>query len=172
MVGFLRSIDRSYKRFYSLLIGTQAFSHFIQERSFGCDRLGTLTSRRSGDLAFFDECVQQIDDYNGETSFIEFDDVLPPRSLVYIHTHTHLFNGPLSGTTQVSRYQKGKTNLDFVGARDSEWQWHQLGHMQVCTLLQTDDHASTSLLNFFYRPGALSATNQQRQSREHISKIE
>jgi len=57
--------------------------------------------------------------------------------------HTHPFNGPLSGTTQVSRYQKGKTNLDFTEARDSEWQWHQLGHMQVCTLLQTDNHAST-----------------------------
>ena len=27
-----------------------------------------------------------------------------------------------SGTTQVSRYQKGKTNLDFTEARDSEWQ--------------------------------------------------
>jgi len=24
----------------------------------------------------------------------------------------------------VSRYQKGKTNLDFTEARDSEWQWH------------------------------------------------
>ena len=46
---------------------------------------------------------------------------------------THPFNGPLSRTTQVSRYQKGKTNLDFTEARDSEWQWHQLGHMQVCT---------------------------------------
>jgi len=43
----------------------------------------------------------------------------------------------------VSRYQKGKTNLNFHGARDSEWQWHQLGHMQVCTSLQTDNHAST-----------------------------
>jgi len=41
----------------------------------------------------------------------------------------------------VSWYQKGKTNLDFTGARDSEWQWHQLGHMQVCTSLQTDNHA-------------------------------
>ena len=38
------------------------------------------------------------------------------------HTHTHTFNGPFSGTTQVSRYQKGKTNLDFTEARDSEWQ--------------------------------------------------
>jgi len=35
-------------------------------------------------------------------------------------THTHTFNSPLSETTRVSRYQKGKTNLDFTGARDSE----------------------------------------------------
>ena len=43
----------------------------------------------------------------------------------------HPFNGPFSGTTQVSQYQKGKTNLDFTEARDSEWQWHQLGHMRL-----------------------------------------
>jgi len=49
----------------------------------------------------------------------------------------------------VSRYQKGKTNLDFTEARDSEWQWHQLGHMQVCNSLQTDNHASTPPLSFF-----------------------
>ena len=61
---------------------------------------------------------------------------------------THSFNGPLSRTTQVSRYQKGKTNLDFTEAWDSEWQWHQLGHMQVCTSLQTDNHASTPPLSF------------------------
>jgi len=48
-------------------------------------------------------------------------------------THTHTFNGPSSWTTRVSQYQKGKTNLDFTEARDREWQWHQLGHMQVCT---------------------------------------
>jgi len=48
----------------------------------------------------------------------------------------------------VSRYQKGKTNLDFTEARDSEWQWHQLGHMQVCTSLQTDNHAGTPPLSF------------------------
>ena len=69
---------------------------------------------------------------------------------IYCHTH-----GPFSGTTRVSRYQKGKTNLDFTKARDSEW--HQLGHMQVCTSLQTDNHASTPPLSF-YRPDALHAT--------------
>ena len=62
--------------------------------------------------------------------------------------HTHPFNGPLSGTTRVSHYQKGKTSLDFTKARDSEWQWHQLDHMQVCTLLQTDNHAGTPPLSF------------------------
>jgi len=66
----------------------------------------------------------------------------------HTHTHTHTFNSPLSVTTQVSRYQKGKTNLDFTAARDSEWQWHQLGCMQVCIWLQTDNHASTPLLSF------------------------
>jgi len=34
------------------------------------------------------------------------------------HTHTHPFNSPLSGTTQVSRYQKGKTSLNFTGFRE------------------------------------------------------
>jgi len=62
--------------------------------------------------------------------------------------NTHLFNGPFSWTTQVSRYQKGKPNLDFTEARDSEWQWHQLGHMQVCISLQADSHASTPALSF------------------------
>jgi len=48
----------------------------------------------------------------------------------------------------VSRYQKDKTSLDFTEARVSEWQWHQLGHMQVCTSLQTDNHTSTPALSF------------------------
>ena len=43
---------------------------------------------------------------------------------------------------------KGKTNLDFTEARESEWQWHQLGHMQVCISLQPDNHTSTPLLSF------------------------
>jgi len=67
----------------------------------------------------------------------------------------------------VSRYQKGKTNLDITEARDNEWQWHQLGHMQVCTLLQTDNHASTPPLGFTGRIPFL-PPNQQRQSTEGI----
>ena len=72
------------------------------------------------------------------------------------NTHTHPLNGPLSGTTQVSWYQKGKTNLDFTGARDSEWQWHQLGHVQVCTL---SGQITMPALHHsvFYMPDALPA---------------
>ena len=88
---------------------------------------------------------------------------------IHAHTHTHTFNGPFSGTTRVSRYQKGKRNLDFTGARDSEWQWHQLGHMQVCISLQTDNmplpHHS-----FFTGRMPFLPPNQQRQSTEGRSR--
>ena len=73
------------------------------------------------------------------------------------HTHTRL-------TTRVNRYQKGKTNLDFTEARDSEWQWHQPGYMQVCTSLQTDNHASAPPLSFFTGRMPFLSPNQQRQS--------
>jgi len=66
----------------------------------------------------------------------------------YSYSNTHPFNGPLSRTIRVTRYQKGKTNLDVTEARDSEWQWNPLRHMQVCTSLQTDNHASTPPLSF------------------------
>ena len=56
----------------------------------------------------------------------------------HTHTHTHPFNGLFSGTTRVGRYQKGKTNLDFTEARDSEWQWHQLGHNYASLHLDPD----------------------------------
>jgi len=66
----------------------------------------------------------------------------------------------------VSQYQKGETNLDFTEARDSEWQWHQLDHMQVCTLLQTANHASTPPTQFFTGRMRFGAPNQQSQSTE------
>jgi len=69
----------------------------------------------------------------------------------------------------VNRYQKGKTDLDFTEARDSEWQWHQLGHMQVCTLLQTDNHASTPPLCFFTGQMPFLPPNQQLQSTEGLT---
>jgi len=41
------------------------------------------------------------------------------KTINFVETkHTHPFNGPLFGTTQVSRYQKGK--LDSPEASDSK----------------------------------------------------
>jgi len=64
----------------------------------------------------------------------------------------------------VSRYQKGKNNLDFTEARDSEWQWHQLSHMQVCNSIQTDNPARPPPLSFFTGRMPFLPPNQQRQS--------
>jgi len=71
----------------------------------------------------------------------------------------------------VSRYQRGKTNLDFTEARDSEWQWHQLGHKQVCTSLQTDNHASTPPLKVYTGRMPFLPPNQQRQSTEGTRRL-
>jgi len=49
---------------------------------------------------------------------------------------------------RVSQYQKSKNRSGFTGARDSEWQWHQLGLMQIFTSPQTDNHASIPPLSF------------------------
>ena len=49
--------------------------------------------------------------YNQQTSIkIQQKHPFSMQSL-YRHTHTHPFNGPLSRTTRVSRYQKGKPIL-------------------------------------------------------------
>jgi len=85
---------------------------------------------------------------NADAVMLLHDNSAAKYTHTHTHTHTHKFSGPFSRTTQVSRYQKSKTNLDSTEARDSEWQWHQLGYMQVCTSLQTDNHASTPPLSF------------------------
>ena len=111
----------------------------------------------------------------------------------YLYSRHTSLTTLFSGTARVSRYQKGKTNLDFTEARDSEWQWHQLGHMQACTLLQTDSHASTPPLSFlqagcpFCRPtnsvkalkakgvaewiGSIYSISLKFQSQDHRSKF-
>ena len=68
------------------------------------------------------------------------------------YTQACAFNGPLTG---LSRWA-GTRKVNQSEARDSEWQWHQLVHMKVCTSLQTDNHANTPPLSF-YRPDALPA---------------
>ena len=85
--------------------------------------------------------------------------------------HTHPFNSPLLGTTWVNWYQKVQTNLDITEARDSERQWHQLGHMQVCTLLQTDNQTSTPPLCLQARCPSCRPTNSVKALKGRIRQI-
>jgi len=110
----------------------------------GCSDLST------DDFTSLDACFFEIPERTNRHTNVH--SVLCPPT----PKHKHTFNGPLSGTTQMSQYQNGKTNLDLTEARDSEWQWHQPDHMQICTSLQTNNHASTPQLSF-YRPDALPA---------------
>jgi len=66
------------------------------------------------------------------------------------HTHTHPFYGPFSGTTRMSRYQKGKTNLDFTEARDSGISW-AICKSAPCSRQTTTPAANHSV---FYRSDA------------------
>jgi len=69
--------------------------------------------------------------------------------VTHAHTHTHTrLTALFPGLPRSAGTRKAKPYLDFTAARDSEWQWHQLGHMQVCISLQTDSHASTTPLKF------------------------
>jgi len=74
------------------------------------------------------------------------------------HTHTHPFNGPLSRTT-----------LDFTEARDSEWQWHQLGR-SLCKSASRSRQIPTPAPQHSVFTGRMPflPPNQQRQSTEGI----
>jgi len=109
------------------------YAHYVRYGTVECGSIYPV-SRTSAP----DRCITDQRYFSYESHF----------SFSFCYTHTHTFNGHLSGITRVCRYQEGKTNLDFTEARDSEWQWHQLGHMQVCTSLQTGNHASTPPLSF------------------------
>jgi len=70
--------------------------------------------------------------------------------------YTHPFNGPVPGTTRVSRYQKGKSNLDFTEARESgcsgiSW--------AICKSAPGSRQITMPALHqsVFYRPDALPA---------------
>jgi len=63
------------------------------------------------------------------------------------YTHTPIYR-PFVRDYPGKLVPESKTSLDFTEARDSEWQWHQLGHMQVCISLQADNYTSTPPLNF------------------------
>ena len=82
------------------------------------------------------------------------------------HTHTHT----PTGTTQVSRYQNGKNQSGFYWSKRQRVAVASAGH--VCTLLQTDSHASTSLLKFFTGRMPFLSPGQQCQCYQHTINVQ
>jgi len=60
--------------------------------------------------------------------------------------------------------QKGKIYLEFTEAKDSEWQWHQLGHMHLAADIYPRQHPTTQF--FFTGRMPFLPPNQQCQSTE------
>jgi len=88
-------------------------------------------------------------------------------SLGVSRTHTHL-TALCPGLPGWAGTRKAKPIWIITEARDSEWQWHQLDRMQVCTSLQTDNHANTPSLSFFTGWMPFLPPNQQCQITEGI----
>ncbi|ESP01336.1 hypothetical protein LOTGIDRAFT_111606 [Lottia gigantea] len=64
-VGFVKSRDKAYAKFFNQVLKTQMFIRFVEERSF--------VSENDASLAFFDECAEKVDDLKDEPQLIEMD---------------------------------------------------------------------------------------------------
>jgi len=80
------------------------------------------------------------------------------------HTHTHTHTR-LSALFRDCPGQPVRVKPIWILLKQ-EWQWHQLGHMQDCTSLQTDNHASHPTIQFFTGRMSFLPPNQQRQCAE------
>ena len=73
-------------------------------------------------------------------------DALPDVQPTVTHTHTCLM-----ALCPGLRWWAGTGNIKPIWIllkQETEWQWHQLVRMQVCTSLQTDNYTSTPPLSF------------------------
>jgi len=90
-----------------------------------------------------------------QSSDVEFKGMQP--SLIFIVINTHTFNGPLSGTIRVSRYQKDKKTIwilqkqETVSGSGISW--------AICKSAPRSRQISTPALHrsVFYRPDVLPA---------------
>lgn len=63
--GFLKSRDKAYHKLYDQIVRTQAFTRFIEERSFNI--------RDDTSLLFFDECTEKVDENYDTPKLLETD---------------------------------------------------------------------------------------------------
>ncbi|XP_045610498.2 DENN domain-containing protein Crag isoform X4 [Procambarus clarkii] len=81
--AFVKSRDKKYHKFYQLLVNTQMFSKFIEERSFVSDK--------DASLAFFDDCAEKVIDDDTSIRLLEVEMAhsehtlfLPPPEPLYL----------------------------------------------------------------------------------------
>ncbi|XP_066582259.1 DENN domain-containing protein Crag isoform X2 [Prorops nasuta] len=72
---FLRSRDKAHAKFYSMLVRTQMFIRFIEERSF-------VSDMDMAGLAFFDECTERIEEES--VTLLELDESQHSERTVFI----------------------------------------------------------------------------------------
>ncbi|XP_015433797.1 PREDICTED: DENN domain-containing protein 4C [Dufourea novaeangliae] len=97
--AFLRSRDKAHAKFYSMLVKTQMFIRFIEERSFVSDM--DMTG-----LAFFDECTERVEDEN--VQLLELDESQHSERTVFIPP-------PEAGPNQTPIvYRTFKLNPDLI----------------------------------------------------------
>jgi len=81
--------------------------------------------------------------------------------------HTRLLNGTLDFVQDYAG-EPVPEPIWILLKQDSEWQWHQLSCIQICTLSQTDNHDSTPPLIFFTGQMPFVPPNQQCHSTDGI----
>ncbi|KAL0114056.1 hypothetical protein PUN28_011401 [Cardiocondyla obscurior] len=97
--AFLRSRDKAHAKFYTMLVRTQMFIRFIEERSF-------VSDMDMAGLAFFDECTERIEDENA--TLLELDESQHSERTVFIPP-------PEAGTNQTPIiYKSFKLNPDLM----------------------------------------------------------
>ncbi|KAL0276469.1 UNVERIFIED_CONTAM: hypothetical protein PYX00_004034 [Menopon gallinae] len=74
--GFLKSRDRAHHKFFVMLMKTQMFIRFIEERSFVSDM--------DAGLAFFDECTEKVDSEDGAGRWLDFEESHRSERTVFI----------------------------------------------------------------------------------------
>ncbi|XP_054002499.1 DENN domain-containing protein Crag isoform X3 [Hylaeus anthracinus] len=97
--AFLRSRDKAHAKFYSMLVKTQMFIRFIEERSF-------VSDMDMAGLAFFDECTERIEEEN--VPLLELDESQHSERTVFIPP-------PEAGLNQAPIvYRTFKLNPDLI----------------------------------------------------------
>jgi len=66
-----------------------------------------------------------------------------------LNNNNNHFTASFSGQLGYTGTRKAEPFWILIKQEMMVWQWHQLDHIQIiCTSLQTDNHTSTSVLNF------------------------